>query len=353
MDIKEIFSIRLKSARKLKSLSLDKLVELMDGVISKNSISKYERGLAFPNSEILNALCLALDVSPDYLFRPFKVEFTEFEFRKKAKLNKSKVDSIKELVKSEIEKYIEIETTLNLDPSFKNPYKSLNIKGNADIDKLVSLLREHWSIGKNAIHNVIQLLEEEEIKVIEVDAPQDFDGLCTVANGAYPIIVLNQNFSPERKRFTALHELGHLLLNIDQSIEHKQAEKLCNYFASSMLIDKEVLEKQPIKKGSKLSFHELKYLQINYGVSISALVYRLAEMGKISESQKQSFFYLVRTKNDIKEFVHKDRFSGIERTNRYKQLVYSAFSKEIISISKASTLLNKGVSELAELELIG
>ena len=70
--------------------------------------------------------------------------------------------------------------------------------------------RDFWNIGSDGIINVIDLLEEHGIKVIEIDAPESFDGLSSMVNDLYPVIVLNKAFSSERKRFTALHELGHL-----------------------------------------------------------------------------------------------------------------------------------------------
>lgn len=56
--------------------------------------------------------------------------------------------------------------------------------------------------------NVIGLLEEHGIKVMEIDALGFFDGLSSMVNDVYPVIVLNKNFCSEHKRFTALHELG-------------------------------------------------------------------------------------------------------------------------------------------------
>ena len=84
--MKEIFSKRLKSARVLASLSQDQLVEKMENVVSKNAISKYEKGEMMADSTVLLALSKALNVKPDYFFRPFTVEIEKVEFRKKQKI---------------------------------------------------------------------------------------------------------------------------------------------------------------------------------------------------------------------------------------------------------------------------
>ncbi len=84
MIMKEIFAKRLKLARKSSGLSMDKLVACMDGLVSKNAISKYERGEMMPNSRVLIALCRALGVNSEYMFRSFDFKFGDFEFRKKS-----------------------------------------------------------------------------------------------------------------------------------------------------------------------------------------------------------------------------------------------------------------------------
>ena len=71
--MKEIFAKRLKSARQLSEMSQDNLVQAMDGIVSKNAISKYERGQMMPNSTVLIKLAKALNVKPDYFFRPTRI----------------------------------------------------------------------------------------------------------------------------------------------------------------------------------------------------------------------------------------------------------------------------------------
>ena len=75
------------------------------------------------------------------------------------------------------------------------------------IDELAAELRSEWNLGLGGICGLVSLLEEHGVKVMEIDADESFDGLSGTANGC-PVIILNRNFVAERKRFTALHELG-------------------------------------------------------------------------------------------------------------------------------------------------
>ena len=49
-----------------------------------------------------------------------------------------------------------------------------------------------------------------------------------------------------------------------------------------------------------------------------------------------------------KDFINQNRFLGDEKSERYKRLVYKALSQEIISISRASALLDTDVHKIQE-----
>ena len=56
------FSIRLREARLMMGLSMDKLVERTNGAITKQSISRYEKGIMRPKRDALQAIAK----SPQY-----------------------------------------------------------------------------------------------------------------------------------------------------------------------------------------------------------------------------------------------------------------------------------------------
>jgi transcriptional regulator with XRE-family HTH domain len=224
--MKETISKRIKSARTLARLSLRELSDKMEGAVSHAAIKKYEDGLMVPDSKVIVALSKALNVKSDYFFRPYCVEIESVEFRKKGKLAVKEINSIKEEVTDTIERYIELEQFLNIDSNFKNPIANITIVNGHDIENAVNQLLTSWRIGFNALPNVIELLEDKEVRVIEIEANEDFDGLSGWANKNIPVIVINKNYPIERKRFTALHELGHLLLAFSANMDAKTKEKL-------------------------------------------------------------------------------------------------------------------------------
>ena len=338
IPMKEIFAKRLKAARLLASLSQDNLVEAMGGLVSKNAIAKYERGEMMPNSKVLIALAKALSVKPDYFFRPFTVEIGSVEFRKRNKLGAKQINAIKQQVTDQVERYLEIEALLRISSLFENPIAGMTIRTGEDVEKAVNALLTTWKLGLNALPNVIELLEEKEIKVIEIEAAPAFDGLSGWADEQIPVIVVNKQFTIERKRFTALHELGHLLMNFAEGLDPKSIEKLCHRFAGAILIPRETFFTELGDHRSGISLPELISVKETYGISIQALMARARDLDVISESAYVRF----------RKFVSRNRkeegwgqYEGKEQSGRFMQLVYRAASEGIISMSKAANLAGK------------
>lgn len=74
---------RIKSARIMAGYSLRELSEALNGIISHTAISKYEKGVLMPDSQVLILLAKALNVKTDYFLRSQTVEISNLEFRKK------------------------------------------------------------------------------------------------------------------------------------------------------------------------------------------------------------------------------------------------------------------------------
>lgn len=82
----EIFAKRLRQARVKEKISMEALSRLLNGLVSKQAISKYETAKMMPSSTILIALADALHMDLDYFFRPFAFDVQEMKvsFRKKS-----------------------------------------------------------------------------------------------------------------------------------------------------------------------------------------------------------------------------------------------------------------------------
>lgn len=348
MDKKVIFGKRLRSAREMNGLSMANLVEKMADIVSKQAISKYEAGKMLPDSTVLIKLAETLDVKVDYFFRPFTVSLSCIEFRKKAKMTEKARKSVEQQVMDHVERYFEIEEIAGIERNASSLRRKEIIRSREDVIKLVQEIRKDWRLGKDGITDVISLLENKGIKVIEFDAPCEFDGLSGTA-GEDIVIVLNSNIQPtERKRFTALHELGHLIMNFDESVDEKAKEKLCHAFASEFLIPSDVF-KDIIGDISKSTLNMVAFAEIqhNFGISIDALIKKADDEGMITGNRYKNYHIRKNTNPSFKQYVEKSRIEN-EQPHRFISLVYDAYSRSLISVSKAAALLNIPVSDVLD-----
>ncbi len=342
--MKTIVAERLRNSRIQKGYSLQEVAVKIG--VSKQMINKYEKGDSLPTSEKLIAFSKLFEQKIDYFFRKSDVEIGEINFRKRSKFGIRKENALKEEVRIQIENYLFIERILNLNSTFSNPLSEYKIESKSDIIAATDLLRSVWNIGHDTIHNIIQLLEDKEIKVIEVNEETNhFDGLATIVDDKYYVIVVNKSMPIERKRFTILHELGHLLLRLNH-LSEKEQESYCHTFASEMLFAQRNLIVEFGEKRNKIAFNELKNRQQKYGISISAIMYKLAEAKIISQEMLSVFFKRLNSDPTFKQATDSIGFEGDETSDRYENLVYRAVSEDFISQSKASSLLNISLDEL-------
>lgn len=343
----EIFAQRLKQARILKKISMDQLALLIGCIVSKQAISKYESAKMKPTSTILIALATALDVDVEYFLRPFAFDVDQFQvsFRKKSDTKAKDVNALKVQIQDEIERYLEVEELLGKPIESIQCSEGEKLTTKKQMRDLAIELRKEWNLGEDAIGNVQDTLESKGIKVISTEAPEGFDGVSGIVNDKDFIVVLNSTQKHvERRRFTGMHELGHLLYNnrFSENLTPRERENLCNSFASEMLLPSATLEKI-FKPGEKISTSELRQLQLVYGISVDAIMHKLNEIGIVSDSKYKTYNIRKRQNKALRDFAEASYYKE-NMTNKFKTMVYAAAAKELITTSKAASLLHTSIS---------
>ena len=343
----EIFAQRLKQARILKKISMDQLVLLIGCIVSKQAISKYESAKMKPTSTILIALATALDVDVEYFFRPFVFNVEQFQvsFRKKSDTKAKDVNALKVQIQDEIERYLEVEELLGKPIECIQCSEGEKLTTKKQMRDLAIELRKEWNLGEDAIGNVQDTLESKGIKVISTEAPEGFDGVSGIVNDKDFIVVLNSaQKHVERRRFTGMHELGHLLYNnrFSENLTPRERENLCNSFASEMLLPPATLEKI-FKPGEKISTSELRQLQLVYGISVDAIMHKLNEIGIVSDSKYKTYNIRKRQNKTLRDFAEASYYKE-NMTNKFETMVYAAAAKDLITTSKAASLLHTSIS---------
>ncbi len=336
----------------MRGFSLRDLSEKLEKAVSHVALAKYEDGSMKPSGDVLSRLCMALDVSPDALFRPTSVSIGPVSFRKRKDFGEKQSAILVETVRARLEDYLEAEEIVGDMIGFKLP----KIPTDVDAREAALVLRDLWNLGDQPISNLTELLEKQGIRVIEVDESSDrFDG-CQLEG--HPVIVISGRADQPvtRKRFTLAHELAHLVLSewarIGQLTE-KAIEKAMNTFASEFLFPAKALIAFFGAKRTSVTLEELKLAKLRYGVSISAIVYSMHELGVITQAAYRRFHTMVRPRwvasKSMAAWEPDDEKTNelfLEKPERFDRIVMRGMAEGVLSLSRAAGLLKRSLSDL-------
>jgi len=339
---------RLKSARILKGLSLQDLANKLNNTISRQALHKYEKGIVNPDQDMLKRLAEELDVSIDYFFIEISsLNIGKIEFRKLHILPSKDELQIIETTKELLVRYLEIENVLGVNISFQNPLQPFErVQNYSDVTAAAMKVREIWNMGIDPISNVIDLLEDNGIKIVKVKTSELIDGFQTWVNADIPVIGYNEEKAnkPDRIRFTLLHELCHLLLgdNFGDASE-SQIEKYCNHFAGVMLIPEKALKKELGEHRNNIIIQELGAIKRQYGISMQAILMRIKICNILNDHAVKQIFNAFKLMGwNINEPYD---FHGFEQSNRMQQLIYRAFAEGLLTSGKASELNDQKLND--------
>ena len=341
---------RLKLARSSTGLSLRELSGRIDNKVTAQAIGKYERNESMPSSGVLIALADALNVSVTYLMGDSSVSLKSVDFRADKRVGKREGGRIWATVLDQLERYLTIEDILDLpsvrwDKPRSVPYPVVN--NLLEADRAASSLRQEWGLGINPIPEMAELLEDKGVKVLFCSLPNDMSGLTAIVrrDDMYDIhvIVVNQEHSRHRQRFTIAHEIGHLVLDVNSRVDE---EKAAHRFAGAFLLPEQVLWGKLGKYRSHIDWKELLVLKLIFGISLQAITYRCKDLGIISNALMGRLF------DAFKELgwrspPYKEPLDALgDKFGRFEQLCFRALSEGAISESKASELLGISVNDL-------
>lgn len=281
---------RLKQLRLARGYSLDDLSARIGGLVSKQALSKYEKGAMQPSASVLKSLAEALGVKAAELLRPPTHEITLLAFRKMASMGAKEQESIKALVQVEFEKRLQLQERISGRTKLGMHLGAYEARNEKMADEAAEKLRDDLRLGVDPIGNMTALLEDHAIHVISLEASRKFDGFSALARDSKGAIVsaavvCRNDVSGDRQRLTLAHELGHLVL---QESDEEQPEKCAYRFGAAFLVPREPLVKEVGEKRTSLNVNELLLLKARFGVSVQALIRRMRGLEIISEPTYKS-----------------------------------------------------------------
>lgn len=324
----------LKKYRKLNNYSLQEAGNLLN--MSSTAVMKYESGVIVPNSKKLIEFANAYKVKVSDILKQYDSVSLKFNsFRKKKKLTGKRLDILKMLIQDKVSDYLYVLNLNNYEKKKLNRFKcdSLESAENASNE-----FRKINGLSNNQpMYDLINTLENIGIIIIKLPNKDNmfdgFDGLSEFVDGI-PIIVLCDDIDDgARERFTIAHELGHLLLDTKEGLDE---EKICNRFASSLLMPKDSMIYEFGNTRNKISIPELLFFKCEYKVSVAATIYRLKEIGIINDySYRQLCIKISENgwKKDEPYLISK------EETHQFEKIVRRLEIDDIISFNKACELL--------------
>ena len=332
----------MKRFRLARGMSLRNLEAAINGLVSSQTLSKYERGKLQPTATTLNQIAAALGVKSAQLWGAPPCDVEWIAFRKRARLGKREQERIQSFVAEEFEKRVQLQEQIYEGNALEFPVLSVPVRNLADAEAAALVLRNTLNLGIDPIANLIGVLEDHYIHIIEVDANEAFDGISAIArdidgNVLAAAIATRSGLPGDRQRLNITHELGHLILELCENID---PEKAAFRFGAAFLAPAEQLHRDVGEKRSRIEKNELFYLKKRYGMSIQAILFRLRDLGIITDAYYKQWCIQI---NKFGWKKHEPIEMPPEKPERFHQQVLRALSEEFISETEAEQLLNNAV----------
>ena len=147
--------------------------------------------------------------------------------------------------------------------------------------------RLDMGLYRGPVPNLVTLLENCGVIIIRMDfGTEKMDGLSTSTSQGRKVVFLNNQMPNDRIRFSLAHELGHIVMHLDDIIsEDRDAEEEANIFASEFLMPSDDIK--PLLYN--LNMAKLADLKRRWRVSMHALVKRAKDIGTISSITYRNF----------------------------------------------------------------
>lgn len=293
---------RLTQARRVAGISKTELHEAVG--VSAAAIGQYERGEKRPRPETVSALATALNVPPGYFAygRPkAKVEIAEASFRRLRSTTVAQQQQATAYVEQAWELSLYLERRVEF-PRLDLPAWALpDSRETPDPITAAQQLRDHWGLGTDPIAHLVYEIEQHGVLAVYLSMKQDadlpeksrIDAFSTTALPR-PIMVLTPDKANDvlRYRFSAAHELGHIVMHHGRLGSDVEMERQADLFAAEFLTPRDIIRGA---LPTKLNLGALEQLSEEWGVSVHMLLRRSRDLERISDSTARRGYITLNT----------------------------------------------------------
>jgi len=331
---------RIKQLRLARGLSLEELADAMGGIVTKQALSKYELGTSTPSAPVLNQLAQALGVKAMELWTAPAFGVTFLGYRKKRSLPQRWQESFEANLSRKLEERLTLQDYCYGSVPFDLPIRQYNVHTEGDAEKAAEALRAKWKLGVDPVADLTAVLEDHLVHVIEMDGPDNFDGISAIVEDASgkpraAAVVSRTGCPGERQRLNLAHELGHVVLKASKRVDE---EKAAFRFAGAFLAPRLCIQREVGSQRTRIRLEELLILKRRFGISIQALLRRLLDLGTIGESQYRwwmMFIGRMKWRRDEPESL------PAEKATWLRQAVHRCIAEGFITADQGGKLLGE------------
>ncbi|MFF2432538.1 helix-turn-helix domain-containing protein [Streptomyces mirabilis] len=280
---------RLTQARRLAGMTKKDVADHLD--VTPAAVGQYETGVSRPRPDLVPQLAKALDVPVEFFIagRPSqRLDSSMAHFRSLRSTPKAQRERALAFVEQVWELTYALERRVQLPPVDLPGYAGGEVHPGvalpAEPTAAAQELRRQWGLGDGPVTHLVRRMEAHGIVVV---LPAAADAAAATVDAfssrsARPLVVLTQNRANDvyRHRFTAAHELGHLVLHGDATGDSRQEREADAFAAEFLTPQASILPLLP----RRMDLGQLAGLRRTWGVSVHSLVYRCRELGVISDA---------------------------------------------------------------------
>lgn len=349
----EIRPEKLVEAREARGYNASQFADILK--LSRQAISKYEKGTMKPSPEVLQRYIDKLDFPLRFFQQPTEdsdnadatpVLFRSFATasareRKMVEIRSRWIGRISDYLNQYVDYPMENITRVSEENSYKDE----------DIEDIADGLRRKWGLGSGPISNMTVLMENQGAIISRAEVCVSKSDACSKWRRKRPYVILTADKnSSARSRFDLAHELGHFILHnpsyaeLQDKIYLRKIEKEANRFASAFLLPRESFAQEVIST----SLDYFVSLKERWNVSIAAMIYRCNDLGILSETQT-SYLWRQMASNKFRTREPLDNIVPVEQPLMLRESVKLLLENNIITVSDIKEKLGMGVNDISEI----
>lgn len=212
--------------------------------------------------------------------------------------------------------------------------------------------RKQLDLGQAPLRNLNQLLEERRnLKIFYLPVPErGIYGMFTYDQKMGGCVLINSNPNSGNQLFSLAHEYAHFLFHKDklgiistEKEKNSTDEKIANNFASNFLMPEDTLRdlfNMRIKEVSDVQAEDVVYLADYFGVSFTAMVYRLNNLKLITDNIRNELIGYTWV-NSVRESmgISEPERSRSKFPTLYTHLAIKAFQQGKLTTAKLADFL--------------